>query len=106
GSMRQKIAMLVYRAPLHQRLRPHQPERLLQPRRAVDSNELGRLQPARDQVVEQRAPGRLALPAHVAHRQQELWPSRRTPNTASNEIDVALRSSRTRTTVPSRMSRT
>jgi len=33
-------------------------------------------------------------------------PSRRMPSTTSSEIDVALRSSRTRTTVPSRISRT
>ena len=35
-----------------------------------------------------------------------FWPSARTPMTTSSEIDVALRSSRTRTTVPSRISRT
>src|SRR5437660_9795180 len=35
-----------------------------------------------------------------------FWPSVRTPMTTSSEIAVALRSSRTSTTVPSRMSRT
>ena len=35
-----------------------------------------------------------------------FWPSRRTPRTTSSEIDVAFLSSRTRTTVPSRISRT
>lgn len=35
-----------------------------------------------------------------------FWPSRRTPKTTSSEIEVALRSSRTRTTVPSRIKRT
>ena len=35
-----------------------------------------------------------------------FWPSSRTPRTTSNDIEVALRSSRTRTTVPSRISRT
>ena len=35
-----------------------------------------------------------------------FWPSARTPMTTSSEIEVALRSSRTRTTVPSRISRT
>jgi hypothetical protein len=35
-----------------------------------------------------------------------FWPSSRTPMTTSNDIEVALRSSRTRTTVPSRISRT
>ena len=35
-----------------------------------------------------------------------FWPSARTPMTTRSEMEVALRSSRTRTTVPSRMSRT
>jgi hypothetical protein len=35
-----------------------------------------------------------------------FWPSARTPRTTSSEIEVALRSSRTRTTVPSRIKRT
>jgi len=35
-----------------------------------------------------------------------FWPSRRTPSATSNEIEVAFLSSRTRATVPSRMSRT
>jgi hypothetical protein len=35
-----------------------------------------------------------------------FWPSRRTPSTISSEMAVALRSSRTLTTVPSRISRT
>src|SRR5580658_8666662 len=35
-----------------------------------------------------------------------FWPSSRTPSTTSSEIDVAFLSSRTRTTVPSRIKRT
>ena len=35
-----------------------------------------------------------------------FWPSARTPSATSSEIDVARLSSRTRTTVPSRISRT
>jgi hypothetical protein len=35
-----------------------------------------------------------------------FWPSARTPSITSSEIKVALWSSRTRTTVPSRISRT
>ena len=35
-----------------------------------------------------------------------FWPSARTPSAISNEIEVALLSSRTRATVPSRISRT
>ena len=57
--MGQQVAMLVHRAALHQRLGPHQPERLLQPRRAIDDDELGGVQPARHQIIEQAAPSRL-----------------------------------------------
>ena len=35
-SVRQKIAVLVHGAALHQRLRPNQAQCLLQPRRAID----------------------------------------------------------------------
>ena len=35
-----------------------------------------------------------------------FWPSSRTPKATRSEIEVAFLSSRTRTTVPSRMSRT
>src|SRR5215207_5251482 len=35
-----------------------------------------------------------------------FWPSSRTPRTTRSEMEVALRSSRTRTTVPSRINRT
>ena len=35
-----------------------------------------------------------------------FWPSARTPSATSNEIEVAFLSSRTRATVPSRISRT
>jgi hypothetical protein len=59
-------------AALHQRLGPHQPERLLQPRRAVDDDEIRRPKAAGDEVIKQTPPGRLALTAHVAHCQQHL----------------------------------
>ena len=63
-------------------------------------------QPAGDEVIEHGPPGRLALPAHVRIASSTFCPSRRTPSTTSSEIEVALRSSRTRTTVPSRIRRT
>ena len=47
----------------------------------------------------------LSLPMALT-ASKTFWPSARTPMTTSNEIAVALRSSRTRTTVPSSMSRT
>ena len=66
--------MLVNRAALCRDVRPQRRERLLQTGRAVDDQELGRLQPAGDEIVEQRPPGGLALAAHVAHGQQHLLP--------------------------------
>jgi hypothetical protein len=63
----------VDRAALGRHVRPqggHQ--RFLQPGRAVDDEQLGRPQPARGQIVEQRPPRRLALAAHVLDRQQHL----------------------------------
>jgi hypothetical protein len=59
--MRQQIAVLVHRAALDRRVRPQRGERLLQPRRAVDDDEFRRLQPAFDEIVEQRAPSGFAL---------------------------------------------
>ena len=46
---------------------PHQPERLLQPRCAVDRDELRRPQPARDQIIEYTAPSRFALAPSAGH---------------------------------------
>jgi len=51
-----------------------------------------------------RAPLITAGDAHALDRQQHLLAIGATPRTISSEIDVALRSSRTRTPVPSRMS--
>ena len=59
-----------------------------------------------DEVSEDGAPGLGALAAHALDREHTFWPSSRTPRTTSSEMEVALRSSRTRTTVPSRIRRT
>jgi hypothetical protein len=68
--------------------------------RVVDDQEFGRLH----EIVEQRPPGGLALATHVFHDEQNLlaW---RTPEDDESDIDVAFLSSRTRTTVPWRVSR-
>ena len=63
----------------------------LKPWRAVDDGRLRLLQPTRDQVVQHRAPSRLALSAHAANGKQE--------------IVVSSRSISTRTVVPSRINR-
>ena len=47
------------------------------PGRAVDDGELRSPQAAVNEIVKQRAPGRLAFPAHVLHGQQHLLPIRR-----------------------------
>ena len=105
--MSEKVAMLSrHRAALNRHVGPERGERLLEAGRAVDDDEFRRLQATFDQIVEERPPGLLTLSTHVLDRQQHLWPSCRTPSATRSEIDVAFLSSRTRTTVPSRMSRT
>ena len=70
-------------------------------RRAVDDDQLRRRQSTPDEIVEQRAPGRLApSPPMLLIASSIFRPSARTPSATSNEIEVALLSSRTRATVP------
>jgi hypothetical protein len=69
------------------------------------SRRSGRQSPRLIRSVEDAAPGVAALPAHRLDREQHLL-TIRTPRTTSSEIAVALWSSRTSTTVPSRISRT
>jgi hypothetical protein len=76
------------------------------PCRALDDEELGPSQTPLDEIVEDSAPCPGAFAAHALDREHTFWPSSRTPIATSSEMEVALRSSRTRTTVPSRMSRT
>src|SRR3954451_23137961 len=57
-----------------------------------------------DQIRDLAASASLLPPMFLAAR-STFCPSRRTPSTTSSEIAVALRSRRTRTTVPSRMRR-
>lgn len=64
--------MLVHRAALGRHLGPERRQRLLQAGGAVDDQERRGAQAAGDQVFEHGPPGRLALSAHVAHRQQRL----------------------------------
>jgi hypothetical protein len=72
GRVSGEIAVLVNREALDRRLVPQRRQRLLQARRAVGDDELRHPQPALDEIVEQRAPGGLAFPAHAADRQQHL----------------------------------
>ena len=64
--------MLVHGAALDSHVGPQRRQRLFEARRAVDDDQLRRSQSAPDEIVEQRAPGRLALAAHALDRQQHL----------------------------------
>ena len=60
-------------------------QRAFETRRAVDDDQPGAGNPRRDEIVEQRAPGRLAFSAHALDRQQHLpVKMARTPSAISN----------------------
>src|SRR5258708_13820683 len=72
GGMREQVSELVNRAALHRHSVPDRGNGLVEPRRAVDDEELGPPQPALDEVVEDSAPGLGALAAHALDREQYL----------------------------------
>ena len=74
--MGEEIAMLVHGAALDSHVGPQRRQRLFQARRAVDDDQLRPRQSAPHEIVEQRAPGRLALTAHALDRQQHFLVSR------------------------------
>ncbi len=80
----EQVAMLVNRAALERNGGPERRESLRHTRCAVDNEQVRRWQATGDQVVDQRAPGRLAFPAHVADRQRTFRPSARTPSATSS----------------------
>ena len=67
-----EVAVLVHGAALDSHVGPQRRQRLFEARRAVDHDQLRRSQSAPDEIVEQRAPGRLALAAHALDRQQHF----------------------------------
>ena len=52
GSVREQITVLVNRAALHRHAVPYGGDRLVEPRRAIDDEELGPPQAALDEIVE------------------------------------------------------
>src|SRR6201993_1182040 len=98
--------MLVEGAALGRHITPQSGQRLLQPSPAIDNQELRLAQLALDEVVEDGPPSLAGLPPIFLTASSTFWPSWRTPSTTSSTIEVALRSSLTRTTVPSRIRRT
>src|ERR1017187_4792509 len=70
--MREKVPVLMNRAALDRHSVPDGGDGLIEPRCAVDNEELGAPQPALDEVVEASAPGLGALAAHALDREQFL----------------------------------
>ncbi len=97
--------MLVDGTALGRHIAPQSGQRLLQPSPAIDNQELRLAQPALDEIVEDGAPSLAGLAPIFLTASSTFWPSWRTPSTTSSTIEAALRSSLTRTTVPSRIRR-
>src|SRR5664280_1138776 len=72
GCMCEQVSVLVNRAALDRHSVPDGGNGLVEPRRAIDDEELGTLKPALDEIVEHRAPSLGALPAHALDREQHL----------------------------------
>ena len=104
--VRQEVPVLVNCAPLHRHAVPDGGDGLLQSRRTVDDGNSGRRRPRLIRSSSTVRQASVLSPPMLLIASSTFWPSARTPITTSSEIAVALRSSRTRTTVPSRMSRT
>src|SRR5262249_9610920 len=98
--------MFVDCAALCRHIVPNSRQRGVKARAAVDNQELGLAQPSLDQIIKNRPPGLFGFSAKIFTASNTFCPSSRTPSTTKSEIKVALRSSRTRTTVPSRINRT
>ena len=64
--------MLMHGAPLHRHAIPNGGDRALEPRATIDDEELGPLQAAPDEIVENRAPGLRTLAAHLFDRQEQF----------------------------------
>ena len=60
------------RAALHRNIAPQAGQRRLQALAAVYDQKLRRLQATAEKVLQDMAPGRLGLPAHVLDREQNL----------------------------------
>ena len=96
--------MLVHGAALDEPCPGHSGrQRLFETRRAVDDDQLRRRQSTPDEIVEQRAPGRLAFSAHALDRQQHLLAVGARRVRSATDDRGRPSSSRTRATVPSRI---
>ena len=72
GRVGQQVAVLMDGAALGRHIAPERGQRLLQPRPAVDNQDLRLAQPALDEVVKDGAPSLAGLAPHVLDGQQHL----------------------------------
>src|SRR5512133_4076857 len=72
GCVSEQVAMLVDRAALGRHVAPEGGQGLLQPSATVDDQKLWLAQPALDEIVENGAPRRARLAAHILGSQQHL----------------------------------
>src|SRR5947199_7485811 len=98
--------MLVNRVSLHRHAILKHCDRPFHSRRTIDDEELRPAETTPDEVIEDSAPSFGVLAALFLTARRIFCPSARTPITTRSEIEVALPSRRTRTAVPSRISRT
>src|SRR4029434_8230445 len=70
--MCEQVPVLMDRAALDRHAVPDGGDGLVEPRRAIDNEELGTPEPALDETVEDSAPGFGALAAHALDREQHL----------------------------------
>ncbi len=70
--MREKIPVLLDRAALNWHAVPHGGDRLVEPGRAIDDEELGATQSTLDEIVEDGAPSLGALATHALDREHYL----------------------------------
>ena len=72
GGVREQVPVLVDRAALDRHAVPDRGNGLVEPRRAIDNEELWPPQSARDEIVQDSAPCFGALAAHALDREQNL----------------------------------
>ena len=103
GCMRQQIAMFVDRTALDRNAVQTAAIAFSSPGAPSTIRNSDRRRPRATRSSSTVRQASVLVAAHALIARSTFWPSARTPMTASSEIDVASRSSRTRTTVPSRM---
>src|SRR5262249_43330562 len=105
GCMNEQVAVLVNRAALGRHVAPEGGQCLLQPVPPSTIRNSGLRSPRLTRSSRTARHAALVSPPMFLAANSTFWPSSRTPSTTRSTIAVAFRSSRTRTTVPSRIRR-